>query len=72
MTRTHSMTAGELQEGWKRLCQRWYETTQIWDDRVRWQFQNEFWQPLETQSMTTHRELERLANCIAKARRSVR
>jgi len=39
---------------------------------VRWQFEREFWQPLESQVPATLKEVERLAQVIAQARRSVK
>jgi len=39
---------------------------------VRWQFEREFWQPLESQVPTTLQEMERLAQVIAGARRNVK
>ena len=72
MTENLNIISNELQVSWQRLCQRWHETTQVWDDPVRWQFEKEFWQPLEAQMSATHRELERLANGISQAHRSVR
>jgi septal ring factor EnvC (AmiA/AmiB activator) len=72
MTESLGNIAAELAEAWQRLNQRWHETTQLWDDRVRWQFEKEFWQPLEAQVTATQRELERLAQGISKAHRSIR
>jgi len=71
MTDGLNMAANQLQEAWQQLCNRWYETTQVWDDPIRRQFEMEFWQPLETQVTATQLELERLANGISKAHRSV-
>lgn len=72
MTESLSITASELSDSWQRLRERWHQTTQVWDDRVRWQFEREFWQPLEAQVTTTQRELEQLARGISQAHRSVR
>jgi len=65
-------TRSELQEAWQRLCQRWQGTTALWNDPMRWQFEREFWQPLEGQVPATLKEMERLAQVIAQARRGVR
>lgn len=67
-----SVTGAELQESWQRLCQRWQGTIALWNDPMRWQFEREFWLPLENQMPLTLREMEQLAQVIAKARRSVR
>ena len=72
MTESLSTIADELREAWQRLCRHWEETTQVWDDPVRWQFEREFWQPLEAQVTTMQRELERLAHGTAEAQRNVR
>jgi len=65
-------TRAELQEAWQRLRQRWAETKTLWNDPVRQRFEREFWQPLETQMPAILGEMERLAQIIAQARRSVR
>jgi hypothetical protein len=70
--RNLSITRAELHEAWQRVCQRWQGTTALWNDPVRWQFEREFWQPLEDQVPLTLREMERLAEVIAGARRSVK
>jgi hypothetical protein len=67
-----NVTAAALDDAWQRLRQRWEETKALWNDPVRWQFEREFWQPLESQMLTTQKEMERLAQMIAQARRSVR
>jgi len=66
-----STTGAELQEAWQRLCLRWQETISLWNDPVRWQFEREYWQPLEGQMPATLKEMERLAQVVAQARRSV-
>ena len=72
MTESLSTTAADFEKAWRRLHQRWYETTQVWDDPVRWQFEKELWQPLEARVTATQKDMERLAHCIAQAQRSVR
>jgi hypothetical protein len=71
MTESLNIVTNELQDSWRRLCQRWHATTQIWDDRVRRQFEKEFWQPLDAQVTATQRELEQLAHGISKSHHSV-
>jgi len=39
---------------------------------MRRQFEREFWQPLESQAPAALKEMERLAEVIAQARRGVR
>lgn len=47
-------------------------TTSMWDDIVRQRFEMEHWLPLEREVQVTQREMERLAQVVAQARRSVR
>lgn len=65
-------TQAELQAGWQRLAQRWEETKAVWNDPVRRRFEKEYWIPLENQTRTTLKEMERLGQVIAKARQSVK
>jgi len=65
-------TRDELQEAWQRVRQRWQGTTALWNDPMRWQFEREFWQPLEDHAPATLKEMERLVQVIAQARRGVR
>ncbi|MFQ5856286.1 MAG: hypothetical protein ACE5LU_11645 [Anaerolineae bacterium] len=65
-------TRAELQAGWQRLDQRWEETKAVWNDPVRRRFEKEHWTPLERQVQATQREMERLAQVIGQARRSVK
>jgi hypothetical protein len=67
-----SATTAELQEAWQHLYQRWEQTKGLWSDRVSWQFERDFWQPLEKQVPATLKEMDRLAEVIAAAHRSVR
>ena len=65
-------TRAEMQDAWQRLHQRWEETKTLWNDLVRRRFEKEPWTPLENQTRTTLKEMGRLAQVIAQARRSVR
>jgi hypothetical protein len=64
--------AVELQEAWQRLRQCWTDTVALWNDPVRWDFEKQYWQPLEAQTQATQREMGRLAQLIVQARRSVK
>ncbi|MBM4467317.1 MAG: hypothetical protein FJ014_17485 [Chloroflexi bacterium] len=64
--------AAQLDFAFRTLRQRWEVTTSVWNDPVRWNFEKEYWTPLEMQVPATQREMERLAQVIAQARRSVR
>ena len=54
------------------LRQRWEETKPLWNDAVRWSFEKKYWTPLQQQTELTAKEMERVAQVIAKARRSVK
>ena len=70
--RNLNTTRAELQEAWQRLRQRWQGTTVLWNDPMCRQFEREFWQPLESQTLAVLKEMERLVQVIAQARQSVR
>ena len=72
MIESLNIATNELQDSWRRLCQQWHWTMQIWNDRVLRQFEKEFWQPLEVQVTVTQRQLEQLAHVISNAHRNVR
>lgn len=72
MTESLASISSKLNEDWQRVQRRWHETTQVWDDSIRRQFEREFWQPLEAQISATQREMERLANEISQAHHSIR
>lgn len=66
------ITYNQFQQAWQQLRQQWHKTTALWNDPVRWQFEQEFWQPLESQVPVTLLKMERLAQVIAQARQNVR
>jgi hypothetical protein len=59
----------QLANSWQRLLQKWRETIKVWDDPLSRQFEQEFWQPLETEVAATRRELERLNEVITIIKR---
>lgn len=65
-------TAAELLEAWRRLQQRWQDSRALWNDPVARSFEKERWTPLEQQSRAAQQEMERLAQVVAQARRSVK
>ncbi len=67
-----NLTHGQLQQAWQQLRQQWQKTAALWNDPVRWQFEREFWQPLEREVPATIREMDRLAQVISQARQNVR
>ena len=67
-----SSTAADLQTDWRRLWQKWENVKTQWNDSVRRGFEDDYWTPLEKQAQAVQREMERLAQVIAKAQRSVK
>ncbi len=65
-------TAAELHDAWQRLRQRWEDAKSLWNDPVRWNFEKDYWTQLEGQVQVTQREMERLAQVITQAQRSVK
>jgi hypothetical protein len=65
-------TIAQLDAAFRTLSQRWEHTKTLWNDSVRRSFEDDYWTPLETQARETQREMERLAQVIAQARRSVK
>lgn len=60
-----------FQQAWYQLRQQWQRTTSLWDDPVRWQFEQDFWDGLETRVSATLQAMERLAQVITQARQNV-
>ncbi len=62
----------QLDQSWKALSLRWEETKKVWTDLVRHDFEKTYWEPLTPQPPAVGQELERLAQVIAGAKRSVK
>lgn len=69
---TLSQPIADLQNAWQRLQRCWQDTKILWNDPVAWSFTKEYWDVLAQQVPATQREMERLAQVIAGARRSVK
>jgi hypothetical protein len=67
-----NITISRLESEWKALALRWEETKKVWTDLVRRDFEKEYWETLAPQPPAVQREMERLAQVIAGARRSVK
>jgi hypothetical protein len=67
-----SITHAQLFESFQRMCQRWEGSKAVWNDRVRWDFEKNYWTPLDSQTQVVLKEMERLAQIISQARRSVK
>ena len=65
MTNIHNIHLDFL-NSWKLIQQRWKKTITLWDDGGRYQFEREYWQPLETEMAMTLREMERLDTVITQ------
>jgi len=61
----------DLHTTWQRLTRRWEESEKEWNDPVRREFDKRYWQPLSQETQSTAREMERLAQVLAQARRAV-
>jgi hypothetical protein len=62
----------QLPDIFRRVKHCWINVKTVWNDQVHWRFEKENWDPLEGQVQATQREIERLAQVIAQARRSVK
>jgi len=62
----------QLETEWKALTLCWEETKTVWTDLVRRDFEEEYWEALAPRPPAVQREMERLAQVIAGARRSVK
>jgi len=65
-------TGSGLQDAFRRLSQRWKEVKAVWADSVQRRFEKRYWAPLESQTQATLKEMDRLAQVIAQARRHVK
>lgn len=65
-------SANEIQEALRRLLQQWESTRQVWNDSVSREFQEQYVEPLDTQTRAAQREMAKLAQIIAAARKSVK
>ncbi|MBI4670492.1 MAG: hypothetical protein HY741_02330 [Chloroflexi bacterium] len=65
-------SVNEMQEALKRLLQQWEAARQVWADSVSRDFQEHHLEPLDTQTRAAQREMEKVAQVIAQARKSVK
>jgi hypothetical protein len=66
-----SLNAGwvELNDALKNLRALFEETREVWDDGVARDFEEKFWQPLDSQAKAALQAIDRLAPVLARARR---
>jgi len=65
-------SANEMQEALRRLLQQWESARQVWNDSVSRDFQAQYLEPLDAQTRAAQREMEKLAQVIQGARKSVK
>ena len=70
---------GSLSKAYEQLCNRWQSLQRqwqasgtLWNDPVQRRFVRDFWQDFERVVPATMSEMQKLAEVIAQARRSVR
>ncbi len=53
------------------LRQCWEQTRPLWSDAIAHRFETYYWQPFDSEGAASQNELSRVADLIAKARKSV-
>ena len=61
-----------IQESWRLLLHQWQRTASLWSDAAQRQFQKSYMDEYEPAVIATLRELGRLEQVVAQARRSVK
>ncbi|MBC8447092.1 MAG: hypothetical protein H8D78_05020 [Chloroflexi bacterium] len=61
-----------INSGWQVLQGQWHTACGLWDDPVQRRFEREFWQEFERTVPVAMKQMRRLAEVIAQARREVR
>ena len=62
----------QLRQSWEHLSRQWQDAVAVWNDPVRWQFDAEFWKPLQSQVPSALMRMDRLAQVMAQAQHEVR
>ena len=65
-------TQNQLGSSWQALQRKWQASCAQWNDPVSRKFEREFWQDFERVVPATINEMQKLAEVIAQARRSVK
>jgi hypothetical protein len=60
----------QFENSWRRLQQRWAQTTTLWQDSTSQQFERERWSQLEQQAPTTGQAMAQLAAVLAQVQRA--
>jgi hypothetical protein len=66
-----SEVSKQLDSALQQLRQNWDAAAAQWDDSVRREFEHTYWEPLTAQTLSMHRQMARLAEVIAQARRQL-
>ena len=56
----------QLHSALKDARRRWEETKPLWTDAVREQFEQNHWEPLVAQTLTTHRAMEQASHLLGR------
>ncbi len=65
-------TRQQLGNSWQALQRQWQASRAQWNDPVSHRFEREFWQDIERIVPATMNEMQKLAEMIAQARRSIK
>jgi len=61
----------QLETDWNALVRHWEEVKQVWDDEMRREFEQKYWEELKSHMTKVRRELERLQGAINDAKRRI-
>ncbi|MBO9317295.1 MAG: hypothetical protein J7456_16105 [Chloroflexus sp.] len=61
----------QLETDWNALVRHWEEVKQVWDDEVRREFEQKYWEELKSHMTKVRRELEHLQVAINSAKRRI-
>lgn len=61
-----------IEDSWRMLQNQWQTSCGQWDDVVRQHFEQEFWQDCERVIPPALREMQKLTEILAQARREVK
>lgn len=67
-----SSSQEQILREWAALRAQWRTTSSLWNDAVKVQFENQYWQPLENTMPQYLESLKQLASVIEQAKRIVR
>jgi hypothetical protein len=62
----------QIAREWASLGKDWHVTASVWDDSIRFQFESQYWQPLERGVPSYLNGLQELMQVVSQARQNVR